>query len=377
MRTRIINILKTVTAAFSMSVIALTSVCFAPSVRAEAMQKSNFSFNIGAYSARFSREKPIIAVVAENSFTELTDYVIPFGVISASGAANVLALATQQGSVQMFPALKVQPQATTAQFDARFPDGADFVIVPAVHRVDDATLIAWIRSQADKGATIVGVCDGVWVVANAGLLDGKSAVGHWYSIDDLKAKFPAVHFLRDRRYLADGNVVTTTGVTASIPVSLALVEAIAGRERAVAVAQYLGIKDWGASHRGEDFTLTLSNVVTAATNWLAFWLHEDIEIPVTHGMDEIALALAADAFSRTYRSTAYAQSTTSEPITTSHGLTVIPDRVVAPNTGSRTVNLPVGVPAALMLDEALRQIGNTYGVATADFVSLQMEHPKP
>lgn len=377
MRVRIINILRTVLCAFFMGVLALSSVWSVASVWAEAIQNSNASFNIKPYSARFSRGKPVVAVVAENSFTELTDYVIPFGVISASGAADVFALATQQGPVQLFPALKVQPQATTSQFDARFPDGADYVVVPAVHRVDDATLIAWIRSQAEKGATIVGVCDGVWVVANAGLLDGKSAVGHWYSIDDLKAKFPATQFLRNRRYLADGNVVTTTGVTASIPVSIALVEAIAGRERAAAVAQHLGIKDWGASHRGEDFTLTLSSVVTAATNWLAFWLHEDIEIPVTHGTDEIALALTADAFSRTYRSAAYAQSTTSEPITTRHGLTVIPDRVVALNTGSRTVDLPAGFPAALMLDEALRQIANSYGVAIEEFVSLQMEYPKP
>ncbi|MFC5357791.1 DJ-1/PfpI family protein [Azospirillum himalayense] len=377
MRARITKIPRAISIAFFIGSVAVASMWPDALARAEVPQGGNANFNIPVHSARFSRQKPIVAVVAENSFTELTDYVIPFGVLSASGTASVFALATQQGPVQLFPALKVQPQATTAQFDARFPEGADFVIVPAVHRVDDATLIAWIRSQAEKGATIVGVCDGVWVVANAGLLHGKSAVGHWYSIDDLKAKFPETHFLRNRRYLADGNIVTTTGVTASIPVSIALVEAIAGRERAAAVAQHLGIKDWGASHRGEGFSLTLSSIVTAATNWLAFWLHEDIEIPVTHGTDEIALALAADAYSRTYRSAAYAQSTTSEPITTRYGLAVLPERVVGLNRGSRTVELPVNVPAALMLDETLRRIRNTYGAATEDFVSLQMEYPKP
>ncbi|CAO3359837.1 hypothetical protein [Azospirillum melinis] len=377
MCTQIIKIPRAVVIGLFLGIVALVSICSAAFVRAEGSQESRAGFDIPIYSNRLSRQEPIVAVIAENSFIELTDYVIPFGVLSASGTASVFALATQQGPVQLFPALKVQPQATTAQFDARFPDGADFVIVPAVHRVDDATLIAWIRSQAEKGATIVGVCDGVWVVANAGLLHGKSAVGHWYSIDDLKAKFPAAHFLRDRRYLADGNVVTTTGVTASIPVSIALVEAIAGRERAAEVAQHLGIKDWGASHRGEDFSLTLSSISTAAINWLAFWRHEDIEIPVAHGTDEIALALAADVYSRTYRSAAYAQSTTPEPITTKHGLVVIPDRVAGQSTGGPTVELPINLPPALMLDEALCQIGNIYGVATADFVALQMEYPKP
>jgi transcriptional regulator GlxA family with amidase domain len=85
------------------------------------------------------------------------------------------------GPIQLMPALRIEPQATLAEFDARFPDGADYVIVPAVHEPDDATLVGWVRAQARKGAVIVGVCDGVWVVANAGLLNGCRAAGHWFA----------------------------------------------------------------------------------------------------------------------------------------------------------------------------------------------------
>lgn len=70
---------------------------------------------------RTSRARPVVAVVAENSFTELTDHVVPYGVLSDAGVAEVWALATQSGPVQKFPALRLQPQATVQAFDARYP----------------------------------------------------------------------------------------------------------------------------------------------------------------------------------------------------------------------------------------------------------------
>lgn len=350
----------------------LASVLSAAASETGAVQEGR----LPAYSQRFSREKPIVAVVAENEFTELTDYVVPFGVLSESGVADVHALATKEGPVQLFPAFRVQPQATTAQFDARFPEGADYVIVPAVHRVNDTVLVAWIKSQASKGAVIVGVCDGVWVTANAGLLQGKKAVGHWYSVDDLRSKFPGTEFVENRRFLSDGNVITTTGVTASIPVSIAIVEAIAGQDRATELAKFLGVKDWGTLHHSEDFKLNFTHILTAAVNWLAFWRHEDIEIPVRQGIDEIALALVADAYSRTYRSTAYAWSATADPVSTRNGLVLYPDKV-GEKSADRSVELPAHVPATLMFDTAIREISNAYGTATSEFVSLQMEYPKP
>lgn len=333
--------------------------------------------SIPAYLPRFNRTKPIVAVVAENTFTELTDYVIPYGVLTESGVAQVFALATKEGPIQMFPALRVQPQATVAEFDRLFPDGADYVVVPAVHRTEDVALLAWVTAQAKKGATIVGVCDGVWVVANAGLLAGRRAVGHWYSFDDLASKFPKTKFVRNTRYIADGPVITTTGVTASIPVSIALVEAIAGRDRATALAQAMGVKSWSALHHSENFKLNARHLLTAAGNWISFWSHEDIAIPVAQGVDEIALALVADAYSRTYRSTAFSLAATADRITTRRGLVVYPDRTPTLEKADRTIELPSNVPPVAALDSALLAIEQSYGAATASFVALQIEYPRP
>lgn len=329
-----------------------------------------------AYQPRFGRARPAVAVVAENDYTELSDYVVPYGILSASNAADVHALATRPGTVRMFPArLTLTPQATTDDFDRRFPEGADYVIVPAVHRDDDPKLLAWVAAQARKGATVVGVCDGVWVLARAGLLEGRNATGHWYSFDDLRKAYPKTQWLRGKRYVADGRVVTTTGVTATIPVSFALVEAIEGRERAVALARSLGIERWSSGHPSERFHLGLSSMLTIARNYASFWSHEDIGIPVAPGVDEIALVLEADAFATTFRSTVYTVSQNREPIVTKRGLTIVPDRVANVDAPRRMLAAPRTERPLRALDEALGRIATSFGQRSAAWVRLQMEYP--
>lgn len=357
-----------------------TATCFAASSTepSAATNVSDGTSGIRPYVPRFGRSRPVVAVVGENTFTELTDYVIPYGVLHASGVAEVFALATQAGPIQMFPALKIRPQSTVAEFDVRFPEGADYVIVPAVHRTTDAALLKWVNDQASKGASIVGVCDGVWVVAHAGLLKGRKTVGHWYSFDDLEKQFPTSTWVRNRRYLADGRVVTTTGVTASIPVSLALVEAMGGLERARSTARAIGAADWSATHKSSDFKLRPNHMYVAATNWLAFWAHEEIGIPISNGVNEIALAVTADAYSRTYRSNVVSVASSKDEVRTRGGLVIVPDRLVdSPGAPHRALP-PIGdVKPVAALDAALRDIAGKYGQPTSDFVALQLEYPRP
>jgi putative intracellular protease/amidase len=365
-------------AVLALSIIATIGLAASNAEESPSSLSSNSADVIPTYVPRFGRSRPIVTVVGENTFTELTDYVIPYGVLHESGVADVIALATKAGPIQMFPALKIRPQSTVNGFDARFPEGADYVIVPAVHRTEDAALLGWVTSQAAKGATIVGVCDGVWVVANAGLLKGRRAVGHWYSFGDLGKKFPETTWVRNRRYVADGPIVTTTGVTASIPVSLALVEAIGGYERALSVAHAIGATDWNAAHRSGDFKLRAPHMYVAAINWVSFWSHEEIGVPISNDMNEVALALAADAYSRTYRSNAVSISPSAEEVRTRGGLLILPDRLTgdpkAPNRTLKPLDETKPVPA---LDSALREIADRYGRATSAFVALQMEYPQP
>ena len=112
---------------------------------------------------------------------------------------------------------------------------------------------------------------------------------------------PGATWVPDRRYVSDRGVATTTGVSASVPAMLALVEAIGGRDRARALARELGVDSWDSSHDSARFGLGVRFASTYVVDKLAFWRDERWQIAVEDGVDDIALALVADAWSRTGR----------------------------------------------------------------------------
>ncbi len=321
------------------------------------------------------RARPLIAVLAANAGTETTDFLLPYAVLRQSGVADVLAVATGPGPVTLMPALRVRAQLTTRELDTQHPEGADYVIVPALHQPDDPAVLAWIASQRARGALVIGICSGAKVLSNAGLLRDRAATGHWYDVAGLRSANPTLHWVRDRRFVVDRGVATTTGVTASIPLSLTLVEAIAGRERAETLAREIGVAHWDATHQSDAFALRARHVWTIARNTLAIWGHESLGVRVEPGVDEIALALTADAYSRTYRSHALALSSDLAPVATRRGLELLPDRALDPKS-ARTALPPVPTSEpALALDRALAGIAERYGEDTADVVALQLEYP--
>ncbi|MDF3837491.1 DJ-1/PfpI family protein [Cupriavidus basilensis] len=325
------------------------------------------------------RVRPLVAVLADNAGTEVTDFVIPYGVLREADVADVRSVSTGAGTVALMPALRIRADQTIAGFDAEVPAGADIVIVPAMHHDDTPQVLAWLRAQAARGATVVAVCEGALVLARAGLLDGRSATTHWYAMRGIEAKFPATRWVHGRRYVADGNIVTSSGVTASLPLSLALVEAIAGQPAAAAAAARLGVRDWSARHDSTPFRLDAASIGLALSNRLAWWRHETVDIAVAPGFDEIAVALQADAWSRTYRSEARTLGTAAQ-LRSRRGLRLEADAVaVGAATGPEPghhASAPYAGPPAEALDAALGTIQARYGQATAQFVALQMEYPR-
>jgi transcriptional regulator GlxA family with amidase domain len=320
------------------------------------------------------RAKPLVVVVAENGGAETTDFVVPYGVLKDSGVAEVRSLSTGPGPVRLVMALRVAADQTLAQFDVAEPAGADVVVVPAQKDPKDPVLGAWLKAQARKGATIVSVCEGARVLAQAGLLDGRRATTHWHAIDELERTVPRATWVRDRRYLQDGRIISTAGVSASIAVTLALVEAIGGREAALATARRLGARDWRAEHRTADFALSVGDYARAAAAIAAVWRHETLEAPVADGTDEIGLALRADAWSRTFRVKVATTHAGARPVRSRHGLTILADE--APKPGRLAIPADAGPPLQ-QLDSALAAIARRYGEGSARLVRTTMEYPQP
>jgi putative intracellular protease/amidase len=320
------------------------------------------------------RPRPLVAVVGANGGTETTDYLMPYGILRRADVADVVALGMGPGPVALYPALKAEPQATAAEFDARHPEGADYVVVPAMRRDDDPAVLDWIRSQAAKGAIVVGVCAGAKIVAEAGLLDGKRATTHWWYLDELRERHPAIRYVADRRLVVDRGVATTTGISASMPMALALVEAIAGRDKAGAVARDLGLAHWDARHDSGAFKFTRPFALTAIRNTLASWSHEQLGLELAPGVDEVSLALVADAWSRTYRSRAVTFAATAGAQRTRGGIGILPDQVAASWPAERLLPAVGERQPAGALDQALQGIAARYGMRTADFVAMQLEY---
>jgi putative intracellular protease/amidase len=321
------------------------------------------------------RERPVIAVIGINDATETNDYVMPTGILRRADVADVMLVATGPGPVKLYPALTVEPDTTVAEFDSRHPDGADYVIVPAMIRDDDPTVLEWIKAQSAKGATVISVCAGAKVLANTGLLDNKRGTTHWYYLKQLREKHPSIQYVPDRRMVIDQGVGTTTGITAAMPMSLTLIEAIAGREKAEAVARDLGIDHWDARHASDIFKFTLPFALTVMGNTAAIWNREQLGIEVSQGVDEVSLALVADAWSRTYRSRAFTFAKAPGPIATRNGIRIVPDQAGGDSSQEAVVALEGRAPAQA-LDEALSNIESRYGPRTRYVVAMQLEYPR-
>ena len=108
-------------------------------------------------------------------------------------------------------------------------------------RVADPPLevVAWLARSARRSRRVASVCTGAFLLARAGLLDGRRATTHWRGLDRLAAEFPRVQVERDALYVSDGKIYSSAGISAGMDLALALVEEDLGRAAALAVARQM------------------------------------------------------------------------------------------------------------------------------------------
>jgi len=321
--------------------------------------------------------RPVIAIVARNEGTETTDFLLTHAVLQRADIAEVHAVAPRSGRVSLYPAFQIEVTRDLASFDQAYPAGADYVIVPAMSepaldRARDGAILSWLKKQSGHGARIVGVCAGALVVADAGLLDHRRFTTHWYYLDQLRKSHPTAIYVPHQRYVIDNNIATTTGITASVPTMLSLVEAIGGRERARALATEFGVSSWTPVHDSSRFGVNFSRGVSFILNKMAFWRDEDMRVDVVDGMDDIALAFSADAWSRTGHITV--QAAAPAPVQLRSGITLIPD---AAGSGDTQLLLTPNLKPIEQLDRTLCEIGSRYGISRREWVMMELEYPTP
>jgi transcriptional regulator GlxA family with amidase domain len=117
----------------------------------------------------------------------------------------------------------------------------DLLLVPGGEgaRRRDPDLVAWLRENAAQAKSLASVCTGAFLLAEAGLLDGRKVTTHWAHCAELAAQYPDITVDPDPIFIKDANLATSAGITAGIDLALALVEDDLGRAPALQVARQL------------------------------------------------------------------------------------------------------------------------------------------
>lgn len=105
--------------------------------------------------------------------------------------------------------------------------------------IRDERTVAWVRRAAGRARRVASVCTGAFMLAEAGLLDGRRAATHWSGCAELARRYPRVEVDSESIFVRDGDVWTSAGVTAGMDLALALVEDDLGHEAALEAARWL------------------------------------------------------------------------------------------------------------------------------------------
>jgi putative intracellular protease/amidase len=165
---------------------------------------------------------------------EIIDYAAPWEVLGQTGA-KVFTVAAKAEPIHSVFGLAVKPD-----YDFAHAPPADVLLVPGggiSPVVDDPPAMAWVKERAAAARYVLSVCNGAFILAKAGLLDGLAATTTASLLDQLAAASPRTRVLRDQRFVDNGKIITSGGLSAGIDGALHLVERVYGREKAEEIAR--------------------------------------------------------------------------------------------------------------------------------------------
>jgi transcriptional regulator GlxA family with amidase domain len=181
---------------------------------------------------------------------ELLDFCGPYEAFTAvarnadTKLFNTFTVAEQDGPVASAAGTRFLPDHTFENAPA-----IDILVVPGGmgtrREIDNPVVIDWIRSVAGEAELTTSVCTGSFLIAKAGSLgDGSKATTHWGSVEHMREMFPGVEVLENVRFVDDGAVISSAGVSAGIDMSLHVIERLAGVEAAESSARLMEYDYW-------------------------------------------------------------------------------------------------------------------------------------
>jgi len=305
----------------------------------------------------------VVAVALGTSGTIASDALAPYEVFASSPKFSIYTVAATADAIRTRSGPFIVPTYTFADTaTGRAPD-PDVVVVPAVDSPDgpqEAALRAWITAQADRGARILGVCAGSAVLAATGLLDERTATSHWSWLGKLRKEHPHVQWVEGRRFVQDGPVTTTAGITSGIPGALQVVADLAGPEEAARVGRVVRYPNWSVN--GDTAIPTQSFTLAdlpVGLNALIPWSRPTIGVALTDGIGEIDVASTFEIYATSFAARAVPIATNAA-VTTKHGMVLLAN--IPQDAPSLTRMAVPGSGGAPTLDPQLREWGERHSV---------------
>jgi len=187
-------------------------------------------------------EKKRVGIVVFDE-VEVLDFAGPFEVFAITEDERkaklfqVSLLGTQPGSVKARNGLTVVPDRL---YNEAGP--LDVLVVPGGYGAEKITILdrpflAWLAAQRHQVPLVASVCTGAFLLAEAGLLDGLRATTHHLDFDEFEARWPRITLVRDKKWVDEGPIVSSGGISSGIDMALHLVARLEGQEAADRTAE--------------------------------------------------------------------------------------------------------------------------------------------
>jgi transcriptional regulator GlxA family with amidase domain len=163
-----------------------------------------------------------------------------------------------------------------------------------------AKIVAWLQAVAPRARRVTSVCSGAYLLAEAGLLDGKRATTHWARSDHFAKRYPKVRLEPDRIFVREDSTWTSAGITAGIDLSLALIEEDLGSKVARATAQQLVVHQRRPGGQSQFSALLDTGGVHGRFAALMDWVRERLAEPLNVERLAAEAAMSPRNFARAF-----------------------------------------------------------------------------
>jgi transcriptional regulator GlxA family with amidase domain len=308
-----------------------------------------------------------IAVVLSSAYgAEIGDTLEAYEILARSGVFNVYSVAPERVVLPLVPgaasprgwpsSLDFVPHFSFAEYDARIGTPPDVIAIPYLANYDagrDASVVNWIRAHFGAHTTLLGICSGTMTLADTGLLAGRSATSNSGTFEYVESHSPTTTWLRNVRYVDDGNIVTSSNLTAGIDATLHVVDRFAGRSKALDVAREIGYTQTAALDDPNFQPPTLNDfLVPTFINAALEGPKQQLGVLLYDGVTELGLSGLVDPYTGSATARTFLMAPERRIVTSRNGFEFLPrydfssvpalDRVLVPagdnNSAKQQVN---------------------------------------